>query len=212
MIGLMRKDFYSMLLYLRQVAVALLFIVVISAMTKSTSMVGFMLIFLSLNMVQSCLFVDEKNHWDRYVLTMPLLRKDVVKARYMMFVLIGLVSFALGIASNVVLCLVFRENSLADSLLSTIVVFLFYMLSYTISMPFAYRLGADKARYVMIAVMVGGAAVIGSVLHLFPELKTLAAPALQMLPAIGAAALVFLAAAFVISYKISVAIYEKKEF
>ena len=97
-------------------------------------------------------------------------------------------------------------------MLTTVTVFLFYMLSYTISIPFAYRLSADKARYVMMGVMVGGAAVIGSVLHLFPELKTLAAPALQMLPAIGAAALVFLAAAFVISYKISVAIYEKKEF
>ena len=212
MIGLMRKDFYSMLLYLRQIAVVLLFITVFNAMTRSTSMVGFMLIFLSLNMVQSCLFVDEKNHWDQYALTMPLLRKDVVKARYVILVLIGLASFALGIASNVVLCLVFRENSLADSVLTTVTVFLFYMLSYTISIPFAYRLSADKARYVMMGVMVGGAAVIGSVLHLFPELKTLAAPALQMLPAIGAAALVFLAAAFVISYKISVAIYEKKEF
>ena len=212
MIGLMRKDFYSMLLYLRQVVIVVLFIGVFSAMTKSTSMVGFMLIFLSLNMVQSCLFVDEKNHWDQYALTMPLLRKDVVKARYAILVLIGLASFALGIASNVVLCLVFRENSLADSVLTTVTVFLFYMLSYTISIPFAYRLSADKARYVMMGVMVGGAAVIGSVLHLFPELKTLAASALQMLPAIGAAALVFLAAAFVISYKISVAIYEKKEF
>lgn len=212
MIGLMRKDFYSMLLYLRQVVIVVLFIGVFSAMTKSTSMVGFMLIFLSLNMVQSCLFVDEKNHWDQYALTMPLLRKDVVKARYVILVLIGLASFALGIASNVVLCLVFRENSLADSVLTTVTVFLFYMLSYTISIPFAYRLSADKARYVMMGVMVGGAAVIGSVLHLFPELKTLAVPALQMLPAIGAAALVFLAAAFVISYKISVAIYEKKEF
>ena len=212
MIGLMRKDFYSMLLYLRQVVIVVLFIGVFSAMTKSTSMVGCMLIFLSLNMVQSCLFVDEKNHWDQYALTMPLLRKDVVKARYVILVLIGLASFALGIASNVVLCLVFRENSLADSVLTTVTVFLFYMLSYTISIPFAYRLSADKARYVMMGVMVGGAAVIGSVLHLFPELKTLAAPALQMLPAIGAAALVFLAAAFVISYKISVAIYEKKEF
>ena len=85
----------------------LLFITVFSAMTRSTSMVGFMLIFLSLNMVQSCLFVDEKNHWDQYALTMPLLRKDVVKARYVILVLIGLASFALGIASNVVLCLVF---------------------------------------------------------------------------------------------------------
>lgn len=158
MIGLMRKDFYSMLLYLRQVVIVVLFIGVFSAMTKSTSMVGFMLIFLSLNMVQSCLFVDEKNHWDQYALTMPLLRKDVVKARYVILVLIGLASFALGIASNVVLCLVFRENSLADSVLTTVTVFLFYMLSYTISIPFAYRLSADKARYVMMGVMVGGAA------------------------------------------------------
>lgn len=212
MIGLMRKDFYSMLLYLRQVVIVVLFIGVFSAMTKSTSMVGFMLIFLSLNMVQSCLFVDEKNHWDQYALTMPLLRKDVVKARYVILVLIGLISFALGIASNVVLCLVFRENSLADSLLSTAAVFLFYMLSYTISVPFAYHLGADKSRYVMMGVMVAGAAVVGAALHLFPGLKSLAVPAPHVLLAIGAAVVAFLAAAFVISYKISVAIYEKKEF
>ena len=212
MIGLMRKDFYSMLLYLRQVVVVLLFILIFSSMTKSTSMVGFMLIFLSLNMVQSCLLVDEKSHWDQYALTMPLLRKDVVKARYVMLVLIGLASFLLGIASNVVLCLVFRENSLADSLFSTITVFVFYMLSYTISVPFAYRLSADKARYVMMGVIVAGAAIVGAVLHLFPEMKTLVAPAPRMALAIGAAVVVFLAAAFVISYKISVAIYEKKEF
>ena len=57
MIGLMRKDFYSMLLYLRQVVIVVLFIGVFSAMTKSTSMVGFMLIFLSLNMVRAaCLW------------------------------------------------------------------------------------------------------------------------------------------------------------
>ena len=102
MIGLMRKDFYSMLLYLRQVVIVVLFIGVFSAMTKSTSMVGFMLIFLSLNMVQSCLFVDEKNHWDQYALTMPLLRKDVVKARYVILVLIGFASFALGIQCGAV--------------------------------------------------------------------------------------------------------------
>ena len=212
MIGLMRKDFYSMLLYLRQIAVMLLFILVFTTMTKSTSMVGFMLIFLSLNMVQSCLFVDEKNHWDRYALTMPLLRKDMVKARYVMLVLIGLVSLALGVASNVVLCLIFRENSLADSLLSTVTVFLFYMLSYTISVPFAYHLGTDKARYVMIGVMVGGAAIIAAALRLFPGLHSLAAPTPQVLLAIGVAAVAFLILAFVISYKISAAIYEKKEF
>lgn len=58
---------------------------------------------------------DEYSKWDRYVLALPLSRKDIVRSRYMFSLVLLVLSFLFNIQFNLLIIIVFNQSLLLNS-------------------------------------------------------------------------------------------------
>ena len=146
---------------------------------------------------------DERAHWDRYALTMPVTRAQIVLGRYAAALLMGLAMLALGCAVTLVM-------DGAEQLSFCLGFFFAGVLMLSVGMPLMLKLGVEKARiaitlcYLIPFVLLLAAEKLGldweKLASGLPDI-----PLLSLLAALSAAALA-------VSVLISVALYSKKEF
>ena len=85
---------------------------------------------------------DEQSKWDRYAMSLPLGRRGVVGARYLFVLALTLLTMAAGLAGTALLYLVTLMVSTAIGLLIP-----------TILLPLSYKLGAERARPYLYAII-----------------------------------------------------------
>lgn len=162
---------------------------------------------------------DEKNNTDRYVLTLPITRKDTIKAKYV-FVLIALVAgIILGmVIGGTLLSFGYIRNVNIMEYLGTITG-IFYALSLIISIqiPCIYKYGAEKGRTQIYIIVLGIALLIGLTAYILPDNllsfsfldKINSIVSLNIL--IPSLALILVIFNYIISYIFSCKIYLKKD-
>lgn len=215
MIALLLKDFYSLRTYLlRQFGLMILIYAVVAFSMKSFSILPAMLILTAMMMLVSSIAVDDSSHWDTFALTLPINARDIVRAKYVLFLgsLLG-VGFGSTILCAVLDAFTFHEG--IGALLAVAVgVCAMYLPVCCICLPLFIKLGAEKARIFMTLVMmipffgvVFGVQAFGDQLN-----AMLANPAPMQIALWLAIAGLALAIMVVVSYSISVKLYESKEF
>lgn len=213
MIGLLLKDFYTIIGVMKTTLLLFLIMGTYFMLSDSGAIVvlAIAIILFSVLAITS-LSLDLQNHWDEFVLTMPVTRKNIVLSKYILFALLGLTGGLLGILIYVIAGLV--QNNLDFAFIgfglgTGIGLALFYG---SILLPLVYKLGVEKTRVLMILCYLAPAilAPIGfKVLDFFGISKPSEA-VLETLLIFGAPA--FGVVLFVLSYFISVRIFTKKEF
>ncbi|MGM9606654.1 MAG: ATP-binding cassette domain-containing protein [Oscillospiraceae bacterium] len=154
--------------------------------------------------------------WDAFAAALPGGKRAVVKAKYQFLFLAFGGAFVLSCLVNLVISFAVREENgtfpelVAAALACTAVCLLIDCIFY----PLLFRYGSQKSRIVLAAVFGAVFAVFAVAALLFSfsggtplDLLTGASPF-----AVAAGAVVLLAAAVVISYRVSCRIYDKKEF
>ena len=209
--SLLMKDLYCIRGYMKQMAFILLFMSMMAVVLRSPSLVCFFLVFACMSLVISCMNIDEKNKWERYALTLPIRKRDIVKSKYLLLLLMGAAAEILSILLNLLICVLFDSSSVQEAVVSSLVVFFVYFYIFSFTLPVVYRYGADKARYVMMAVVLIPTVGFSLLFRLFPQLENISVTSgnVFVLCALAAA---LAAVLYLISYQLSLKVYEKKEF
>lgn len=200
--GLLIKDLYNF----KMQSSFLLFILVFGAFfTYVNGNVSFLVLILGISLPINAIAFDEKANWDKYALTMPVSRKDMVVSKY----LLSVVLLAATTFLSIILLLVLRKGDLESNLAANIGSFFAGMMLVSLLLPLCFKFGTEKGRILLMVGVFGGVG-IGS---LFINIGTKMPFTLNGVPFYKVAWVVssVILLLFVISMLISIRIYERKE-
>ncbi len=163
MIGLLLKDLYTM----RQYGKTLLFMLVFFGLISSgldnpaTFFEGF-IILMSMMLTISSFSYDGLAKWDRYALSLPVTRKEIVAAKYLLSIILCLLGTVLSfVISAVVLTIKPVEGfGLTEQLFATAVIICAALFFTGILLPLTFQFGVEKSRIFMLAVFAAPTAAI----------------------------------------------------
>lgn len=212
--GLIDKDF-RILLQRKQSLLVFVGIAVLMGVTQSSSFVIPYLTMLSIIWAIGTLSYDDADNGMAFLMTLPYKRSTYVLEKYLFSAGAGLsgavlgflVSSATGVAQG-------KPEGLSDNLILAVCVFPMFLIMVSILIPVQLKYGAEKSRvvlmvsFVVIACLAAAATkvmkvdvdALGTTLERIPDV---------MLFGIG---LIVSILVFLISYRISVSIMERKEF
>lgn len=208
--GLLLKDFYTMARYGRTMLALIGFYVMLAFLGQPASFVGAMLVFLCAMLVISSFSYDEYGKWNKYCLSLPVSRRQIVGSKYLFALLMLGIGLVLGVGSGYLISLTQDTSFLEDVLPSCVggAVAALFMLG--MLLPLLYRFGVEKSRLLMLAVcFLPLLLVLGTVK--FMKERGIAMPD-EATVLIWLKVLPFLVAVgFIGSYFLSVSIFTKKE-
>lgn len=144
--------------------------------------------------------IDEKSHYERYAMTMPVTRTSMALSKYVFGVFCSLILAVLGFAASLII-----GDDPAEALLSSAACFCVGLVLMSILLPLIYKLGVEKARLSMVAIFVVFLIIFAFALErMGVELDNIT-DALMVLPLVTLAVMA-------VSMCISVGIYRRKEF
>ncbi len=215
--GLLKKDLIMMQGSFKSFPiVVLLYIVIGYFMGNIGTMMGLMAI-ITAGIASSSLVSDEHYQWDKYVLTMPVSRKQVIQSKFVLLLLTMVPTAILGLSLTALL-----SEDAGEGILSAVIVLSMFQIMYAITIPCTLQWGHQHARIIMIVGYMFVAVIF--LLLLFPlllidsagtqmmdgELATKTIPLTVEMVVAGFALLS--AVVTVVAYKVSCEIYENKEF
>jgi len=149
MLGLLQKDFYTIRRQGKIMLFILVFYFIFGIMNDSPSFfLGFLLVF-STMMPLTAMGYDERNQCDKLFLCMPISRRDLVSSRFLLGLILTIVSNLLGIICSIT---VFKENR-TENLLLLGIVWGICLIYFSICFPIALKFGVEKSRYVMMGLI-----------------------------------------------------------
>ncbi len=155
---------------------------------------------------------------DKYLLTFPINKKDIVKARYIYILLFTLLGALLGlvftfIAQGIKTSNFFDKEFLSNTLAIIMGSLLSLMFLQVFQIPIMYKFGAEKGRIIqlimIVALMIGVSLIITTLMQLFGiSLDNFIVMLKDYLIAILGMVVIIL---YILSFAISYKIYERKE-
>ncbi|WP_333860550.1 ABC-2 transporter permease [Clostridium sp.] len=199
--GLILKDFMNLKQQWKVWAIFLIFYGFMSVSTKSNSM-GAMIIVMCAILPTTFMSYDEKANWDKYALSMPLSRDDMVLSKY----IISIFFFAAAFLLNIVLNLLMGSTEIEKMLFESTILSTVGILYISIILPILFKYGVEKSRLIVLMVFFAPWIIVVLFLKLnidVPYKQIFNKPSL-ILPLISIVI-------FIISILISLNIYKKKE-
>ena len=191
--------------------VFVIFYAIWAVAAKMPTMMGTMVILLSIMMPISSMSYDEAGQWYRYAFSLPIPRRTLVLSKYVLGFLVSLGGLVVSAIGNIIiLALTNGENALESWL--TIIGFLeLGVIFLSIILPILFKYGVEKGRLFIVVIAVIPSllvALLGSTLKTSGTLM----PSAELLQAILYSSPLFTLAIFLISFRISVGICRKKEY
>lgn len=170
-----------------------------------SSIFSFAVVFLGTMLPVTALAYDEQAKWDKYALSMPVSRTEMVVSKY----LLCLIVFAVAGILNLSVELIQKKGVIdMDAVLVSLVVLSLGILYVSVMLPLLFRFGVEKGRLMILLVVfvpVGIFMLLDWAGVSMPKSDTEITALLKILPVVALAALI-------LSVLVSVAIYQKKEF
>lgn len=204
--GLILKDLFNLKTQFR----FYLFFILIFALMSFTGMdmntLGGVIALVCAMLPITALGLDEKNNWDKYALTLPVVRKDLVLSKYTL----GLICTVAG--SIVSFMLMGIRNGFSQTTLYIALVFFAISLFYlSLLLPLMFKLGVEKGRITMMLVAFLPAIVISFLASRFSGVFS-NEQFTSMLPFLPIIAVGLILICLFVSIAISMRIYKRKEF
>lgn len=207
--GLIIKDFL-VLKKTGRVFLMLMGLYLIMTIFMNTDM-GPLMVFICGMLSISTFAYDEQAKWDAYALTMPISKRDLVRSKYVLAIILCFIGAVAGVilsvASNLDAPLIDWGGILIASGIALCASYVFNSLA----LPLLYKFGAEKSRVILLACyavpLIGASLVMNEL-----EKSSGALIRLQSLLNLGAILLPFVTVAVLfLSYFISLRIYSKKD-
>ncbi|HKM42043.1 MAG TPA: ABC-2 transporter permease [Methanocorpusculum sp.] len=202
--GFMLKDFLNLRPMTKTLVLMFFIFGIVFIPLGNTMAIFFLLMIFAALLPMTTLSMDDMAKWDRYALTMPVTRKDIVKSKYLLMVLFYgvavVISCIIAVISNYLI------PAKATPFWFILLVGALGVLYGSLLFPLLYKFGSEKARYMMFVLMVVVGLLLVGWFALFGE--SFSGDLLLYVLITGAVSI----AAFIASYFVSVRLYDKKEF
>ena len=153
MIGLIMKDILVMRKLMKSYLLLIVIYIILAYLDffDYSFIITFVQIILAV-MPISAFAYDEQSKWDRYAMSLPLGRSKVVGARYLFVLALTLFTVAMGLAGTALLYLAHQVDPL-EMFVTLMVSTAIGLLLPTILLPLSYKLGAERARPYLYAIV-----------------------------------------------------------
>lgn len=167
--GLLLKDLYNMKGIIRLYLLFPIVSAVLGYIDNSLTFLTTLPIFTCIFFVISAFAYDEYSHFNEYALTLPLGRKELVKSKYLLSIVI-LVTMLIMVAillSIMIICFPskFPDFNLVEQMVSILSFAAVILIILAIQFPIIFRYGTEKARVLMIICFLGITALCGFILQ-----------------------------------------------
>lgn len=217
--GLIIKDLLQLKSYKKTLIMFIMIFLITSLTQENVEDVSMLIIMLTLGfgMFSIATFnYDEQAKADRYILTLPLTKKDIVLSKYILVICSTIVGAILGmIASFVIIFAMSKEMvNIKDMISLGLGGILGIGIVEAIQIPCIYKWGAERGRIqllivvAIITLLVGGLFFLGDKMNINLEENCVMDMLSNFLPIILVA---ITAIIYYFSYKVSYKIYSKKE-
>lgn len=208
--GLIKKD---LLMIKSNIKILLILLLIYGVMAYKGQMdLSFILPFMSVMIMISTFSYDTYNKWDAYAITLPDGRKNSIRSKYIAtLLLIVITTIVVAVLMTIIGYAHAKTINFNDIFATILGTFLATTILQSFMYPSIYKFGLEKAR-IGIFVVVFGIAIIGGILSkyinfasLFQKLSFLNNYMIILVP-------IIIVVMMYISYKVSEAIYKKKEY
>lgn len=213
-LGLLLKDFYLLRAYTKNLIISLLIYAILIYTQLDNQMViigAIMVAFLFTMFGLSTFSYDERNHSDRFMLTLPITKKDIILGKY----LLTFIMMLLGLVLGLVMGLIFLQIKLhtivgvKDILMGLMIGSIFTVFLQCVQIPCMFKWGAEKGRIQLYIVFILLAAIISVILFIKPDIDfTFLDKIDKFVPYI---ILLIDLILYIVSYFISCLVYKKRE-
>ena len=166
-----------------------------------------MLLVFAVKVVESTLIYDETDGWDSFVLTAPVSRKEIIRSKYLLQILLLAGAFLLSAVLLLLISLIPQFDGEEWLYIMLIVGFCYALVYGAVVIPVYLKFGQHTSRYVAFVILIVVAGLFG-VTFGFSMFMEFAASTILLLIGILAVSL----AAYGASYLVSQKIYAKREF
>lgn len=151
--GLIVKDLYTLGNLKKNYLLMVVLVIALSLFMNSGPTYIISMLTVYMLMTSTTLFsYDESSHWDRYAIAMPVTRRTIVGARYLMALIQLAAVVLLGGALSVIVSLYHQVPDWPLTLAGTTgAMSIVYLVVISVSYPLAFRFSAEKARYALMA-------------------------------------------------------------
>lgn len=203
MIGLILKDLMNLKKQFKVLGLVIVFYFIFSKTTNNNSMFGTMVTLVFAMLPITALSFDEKANWDKYGLTMPVSRSEMVISKYVL----GIISSLFAALLNFIAQILLGTEINIDSIIVVLVIFGVSILFFSLLLPIIFKFGVEKGRMLMFIVLMLPTLIILLYKDYFNIMLTqdLLNKAMYALPFL-------VLAIFILSILLSVTIYKNKEF
>lgn len=220
--GLIIKDLLQLKSYLKTLIIFMIIFVLVSVEPKNSNTDGILIIMMTLGLGMfgmATFSYDEMAKANKYILTFPLTKKEIVLSKYVLQFLLTIIGAILGMILSVIISLVLDKGipNFIDLISISLGGMLGIGLVESIQIPCIYKMGAEKGRIYMFIITVVCAFVFGGVIFLGEKIVANFSINLAYINSILESFLPVILLGLIlieyfISYKISYKIYSKKEF
>lgn len=215
--GLILKDLLQLKTYKRTLIVFVIVFIATSLTQENTRNLLVVMMTLGLGMFSIATFsYDEMAKADRFVLTLPLTKKEVIQSKYTLVVTATILGAILGMLVSIILSLAIQKELPNVQELVTLAIGGIFGIGIVeaIQIPCIYKYGAEKGRIqififmAIIAFVIGGIIFIGEKMSISFLTNDWIYNFINFLPIL---LVILTAVIYFISYKIAYRIYSKKE-
>ncbi|QSX04815.1 ABC-2 transporter permease [Sedimentibacter sp. zth1] len=211
--GLIIKDLINLKKQSKILILILVMNFVISFSNKDLSIFMGVISILFVMLPSTALAYDERSNFDRYGLTMPISRNDLVISKYYLGGIFSIIALVVNLIINIVgYC--FMDIAInKDSIIGVVALFSLSVVFLSIVLPFNFKYGVEKGRYIMIVIALIPTFMIVMLSKLFKDTPSY----IQNLQSINIDSLLYILpivalVLLIISMLISIRICNKKEF
>lgn len=215
--GLIIKDLCVIKNQMKSLLLVLALFIFLSIANKDVTFVLFLIPFYMIMILITTFSYDEFNKWECYCNSLPLSRKEIVKAKYILFNASSLILIMLGILASFIIPN-FIENITFESIFASVIGVAFGIcLVISLLIPFYYKFGSQKGRIMLFLTIAILALLIGAItsLDIFNNIELMNLINNLNNLSLGMFALLLIIVTVIlmtISYYISIKIYSNKEF
>ena len=196
---------------MKLMVVFVIFYAIWAVAAKMPTMMGTMVILLSIMMPISSMSYDEAGQWYRYAFSLPIPRRTLVLSKYVLGFLVSLGGLVVSAIGNIIILALTNGENALESWLAIIGFLELGVIFLSIIIPILFKYGVEKGRLLIVVIAVIPSllvALLGSTLKTSGTLM----PSAEFLQAILYSSPLFTLAIFLISFRISVGICRKKEY
>lgn len=207
--GLLTKEFIMLKKQWFVISLFVLMFGIVGIVSGTPSMMLMIPLFMSV--YQSNILADEMSKWQQYAVVLPYGRKNIISSKYLYIAIIALCSTLFITLCYTISALIGRIScSLSECLIISICSLVTGLVYPAIILPLSYKFNSDKGRFLLMIIngSFGGIFAVFSINENVYNSFLGLVDIVKFLPFIALALVVIL---YIISWQISVKIYEKRE-